>query len=89
MWLRPPKARPIAGSVCVGELAREVHRDLARPGDGAARRRATAARSIETPKASQRRSWISATVRRVAGRRSRVEAVEDLVGELGGDRRGR
>ena len=44
VWLRPPKRAPMAGRVSVGVLAREVHGDLAWPGERAPRGCARATR---------------------------------------------
>ena len=84
VWLRPPNARPIAGSVwSVSSRARYMA--TCRGQATGAARLVERSWSIETPNASQIRSWMSCTDRRrgcVAG----IEAGEHLVGELGGDR---
>ena len=87
MWLRPPKARPIAGSVCVGELAREVHGELARPGQAGGAAVGEHVVQLD-PKSWQMRRWIS-SIERSARPQVGIEAGEHLLGELGGDRRGR
>ena len=71
MWLRPPKARPMAGRVCVGQLAREVHRDLAGPGDARAAVGRASSRRARSRRRSQVRSWISLDGARGRGRERR------------------
>ena len=88
VWLRLPKARPIAGRRRVGQLAREVHGDLAGERDrlGAARARAARPSRRRTPRRSAPGSPCTERTRRLE---LWIEAGEDLAGELGGDRRGR
>jgi hypothetical protein len=62
VWLRPPNARPIAGSVwSVSSRARYMATWRGQATGGAARESES---SIETPNASQVCSWISRDVRR-------------------------
>ena len=65
----------------VGQLAREVHGDLAGEGDAGVRSRASSSSRV-MPKASAAASWISSTVVGVgAAVGARVEALEDLARE--------
>ena len=88
VWLRPPNARPIAGSVWSVSSRARYMATWRGQATGAARLVESSC-SSETPNASQVCSWISRTVCGAGGLQVRVEAVEHLVGELGGDRRGR
>ena len=88
VWSRPPNSRPIAGSdspvssrarymaTCRGQATRAMRAVDERSSSG------------ERPKCSQAAAWISAIVRLRARRTgaARVEAVEDLPAELGGQR---
>ena len=69
----------------VGELAREVHGDLARPGRRPAARLGETSSSSEMSKSWQMRRWISST-ERAARAQVRVEAAEHLLGERRRDR---
>ena len=67
------------GASALGELAREVHGDLARPGDGGRAAGARGARRARRRTPAPVTSWISRRGRAAsAARASRVEAGEDL-----------
>ena len=85
MWLRPPKARPIAGSVW-SVSSRDRYMATWRGQARLPARLAETRASTETPNASAVCSWISVTVVGApAPAQLGIEAGEHLVGELGRD----
>ena len=89
VWLRPPNARPIAGSVwSVSSRARYMA-----TWRGQATSPARLAESSSSTRDAERLGGPLLDLARRCGAAPRpqlgIEAGEDLVGELGGDRRGR
>ena len=91
VWLRPPKRGADRRQARRRVLAGEIHRDLARPGDAGGAARARAARRGEAELRRTTASWICDDGRRLltasrARGSPRVEAVEDLGGEVAVER---